>query len=201
MLMTHFAILDAGDPAPGLFHRLGHSLRRFFGLEDPEETAPPIPGGRAPSVMRSDAPTEPILRIVRMDPEVLHPAGGLRWRRHPQLLKQSLSDLSLNQREARHEAVRGLYAARAGALDVAVTHFTRAARCPDLDLSEIPGFWQLTRSAMNTAVEAYEAVDRIRDASALHARIRTMYRPRAISPVPANVTHLPEPASKISSNS
>jgi hypothetical protein len=138
---------------------------------------------------------------VRMEPQVLRPAGGFRWRRHPQLLNQPLSELSVDQREARHEAVRGLYAARAGALEVAVAHFTRAARCPDLDLSEIPGFWQLNRSGMVTAVDAYEAVDRIRDASALNARIRTLYRPRALSPVPANVTHFHEPEPKVSSNS
>lgn len=201
MLMTHFAILEAGEPAPGLLHRLAQSLKRFFGLEDQAVAEQMTLADSTLDTMDPDAPTEPILRIVQTDTGVQDPADGLRWRRHPQLLKQPLSDLSLGEREARHEAVRGLYAAKAGALDVAVSHFTRAARCPELDLSEIPGFWHLSRSAMNTAVDAYEAVDRIRDASALNARIRTMYRPRALTPVPANVTRLPEPASKVSSNS
>ena len=97
--------------------------------------------------------------------------------------------------------MRGLYAARAGAMDVAEEHFSRAALCPEIDLSAIPGFWQLGRSAMMTAVEAYERTGRIRDASALNARIRTMYRPRALSSVPANVTHLPERSANISSTS
>lgn len=199
MLMTHLAILDAGEPEPGVWDKLRTNILRFFGLA--EDTAPEEIVFEGPEAISHDAPTEPLLRLVTVEPRVIHPTDGFRWRRHPQLLKQPASDLAHNERDARHEAVRGLYAARAGAIEVAVSHFTRAAECPDIDLSAIPGFWQLSRTAMMTAVEAYERVDRIRDASALNARIRTMYRPRALTPVPANVTHLPEPASKISSNS
>lgn len=198
MLMTHLAILDAGEPEPGLFHQVREHLRRFFGLAD---DTPPAAPGDAPACGNAGTPTEPILRLLPADAG--DPGSGLelRWRRHPQLRRRPASDLSTDQREARHEAVRGLYAARAGALDVAEEHFTRAARCPEIDLSAIPGFWQLDRSAMMTAVEAYERAERIRDASALNARIRTMYRPRALSSVPANVTHLPARDAKISSTS
>lgn len=197
MLMTHLAILDAGEPEPDLIHRVRRQILRFFGLADdaPAGTTIPTPP------LANEQPTEPILRLVTTEPEVVHPTAGFRWRRHPQLLKRPASELPIDQREARHEAVRGLYAARAGALEVAEDHFARAAACPDIDLSAIPGFWQLSRAAMLTAVAAYERTDRIRDASALSARIRTMYRPRALSSVPANVTHLPHTAQKISSNS
>ena len=199
MLMTHLPILDAGEPEPHIWHKLRDGVLRFFGLDG--HPADDLPSRTAHTGIHPDTPTEPILRLVTVEPRVIRPAEGFKWRRHPQLLNQPAPDLTHNQREARHEAVRGLYAARAGAIEVAVDHFTRAAHCPEIDLSAIPGFWQLGRSAMLTAVEAYERVDRIRDASALNARIRTMYRPRALTPVPANVTHMPEPASKISSNS
>lgn len=197
MLMTHLAIFDAGSTEPGLAHRLRDHLRRFFGLADDT----PAAAIDTESLTALDTPTEPILRLVPDNEDRSRSPQGLRWRRHPQLLRRATSDLSTDHREARHEAVRGLYAARAGALDVAEEHFSRAALCPEIDLSAIPGFWQLGRSAMMTAVEAYERTGRIRDASALNARIRTMYRPRALSSVPANVTHLPERAAKISSTS
>lgn len=195
MLMTHLAILNEGAPEPGLAHRLREHLRRFFGLTD-DIPAPAIDIELAGTL---HTPTEPILRLVPASPEGSKLSQALRWRRHPQLLRRPASDLSTDQREARHEAVRGLYAARAGALEVAEDHFARAALCPEIDLSAVPGFWQLDRSAMMTAVEAYERAGRIRDAAALNAHIRSMYRPRALSSVPANVTQLPERAAKISS--
>lgn len=200
MLMTHLSILDAGEPEPGLWHRVRQHLARFFGLDGHD--VPAISESITPPPAReASIPAEPGLRLVTIEPKVIRPSEGFRWRRHPLLLAQPAPDLAHDQREARHEAVRGLYAARAGAIEVATDHFTRAARCPEIDLSAIPGFWQLSRSAMMTAVEAYERAGRIREASALNARLRTMYRPRALTPVPANVTHLPEPSSKISSNS
>jgi hypothetical protein len=200
MLMTHLAILDADKPGARLMHRLRDDLLRFFSLADDALDATPA-RPMTPVIRNEGSPTEPILRIVETEPDVLRPAEGFRWRRHPQLLKRPAPATVIDQRGARHEAVRGLYAARAGALEVAEKHFTHAASCPDIDLSAIPGFWQLSRSAMLTAVAAYERAGRIRDASALNARIRTMYRPRALSALPANVTHLPEPAPKASSNS
>lgn len=197
MLITHPAIHNAEESGPGVLHRIREHLLRFFGLhnEVPDAVL------SAPPVSSQEAPTEPILRIVETDPDVLRPAQGFRWRRHPQLLKRPEAPVATDQRSARHEAVRGLYAARAGALDVAEAHFTRAAGCPDIDLSAIPGFWQLSRAAMLTAVGAYERAGRIRDAAALSARIRTMFRPRAVASLPANVRHLPEQSPRISSNS
>lgn len=201
MLMTHLSILDAGEPGPGLWHKVRDSLLRVFGLHGDDAPVSGEPATPSNGKIDRDSPTEPLLRLVTVERKIIRPSEGFRWRRHPLLLRQPASDLTMDQREARHEAVRGLYAARAGAIEVATDHFTRAAQCPEIDLSAIPGFWQLSRSAMMTAVEAYERSGRIRDASALNARLRTMYRPRALTPVPANVTHMPEQSSKISSNS
>jgi hypothetical protein len=201
MLMTQLAILDAGESKPRRFERLTRQLARLFGFSDD----PILPSLQEPESASDPAGTlsEPVLRIVSPEREDAdaREATTLRWRRHPQLLDQKEPSLSGNEREARHEAVRGLFAARAGALQCAESHFARAAACDEIDLSAIPGFWQLDRSAMMTAVEAYERAGRIRESSALNARIRTMYRPRSLTPVPSNVRHLPQSASKASSNS
>ena len=54
---------------------------------------------------------------------------------------------------------------------------------------------------MLTAVAAYEDAGRVREASALSARIRTMFRPRALTPVPGNVTELPARMLSVSNGS
>jgi hypothetical protein len=201
MLMTHFAILDQGERKPGLLQRIWQHLASFLCLGEEPEPVRHEPIAR-PSTRRIEAPlTEPILRVVAVEPDIISQPDGFRWRRHPQLLGQPGPDLLPSEREARHEAVRGLFAARAGALECAATHFAEAARCEQIDLSAIPGFWQLDRTAMMTAVDAYERAGRIREASALNARIRTMYRPRALTSIPTNVTHMPQTPSKVSSNS
>ena len=94
---------------------------------------------------------------------------------------------------ARQEAVRGLFAAHAGAIDVAVQHFAIAARCDEVELTAVPGFWQLTRGQMQAAVEAYEQVGRYRDAAALDAHIATIFRPSlvgaTVKPVQPRAAH------------
>jgi hypothetical protein len=124
-----------------------------------------------------------------------------RWRRHPQLRNPNGASLPQNLREARAHAVRALYAARAGDLNAARRAFALAAAEPTLDLCDVPGFWKLPRRAMLAAVDAYEEAGRLRDASALSARIRTMFRPRALAAVPSNVTELPDRKLSISSGS
>ncbi len=114
-------------------------------------------------------------------------AGLFRWRRHPQLLNRSEfsepdpDDLG---RGARSASVRGLFLARSGRFDDARTAFAIAAGESTLDLTAIPGFWDLSRGGMLAAVRAYEDAERFRDASALGARIRLKYRPRSISAMP-----------------
>lgn len=122
-----------------------------------------------------------------------------RWRKHPVLLNREPL-IRNEERDARHEAVRGLFAAQAGAHSCAEEHFTRAARVYAIDLTDIPGFWALSRTAMLTAVTAYENAGRLRDAAALSARIRTLYRPRALNEVPSNVTALPSQPAKASNS-
>lgn len=186
------------EPMDSWITRVARQLANLFGLGDPPVPAPTRSENLTVGTHVDDAPTEPILRIVEPEPAPASQPASHRWRRHPQLLTQPGSDLTSDEREARHEAVRGLFAARAGALGCAGEHFTRAARCEAIDLTAIPGFWQLERRAMSVAVDAYEAAGRIRDASALNARIRSMYRPRALSPLPENVTPLPQPDEKAS---
>jgi hypothetical protein len=196
MSTTHVTVFDAAESKPTVGERIARRLARFFRLDD----EPAARAGLAPAE-DVPVPAEPVLRIVKTEPESDTLPSSFRWRRHPLLRNQAPSHLPGNEREARHDAVRGLFAARAGALECAASHFARAAECDRIDLSGIPGFWQLDRSAMMTAVEAYERAGRIRDASALNARIRTMYRPRVLTPLPENVTHLPQAPTKVSSNS
>lgn len=198
MLMTELTMMDTAPEDHSIFARCRKAMARFFGL------------GESPVTFRSAAETDatppmpvipPPLRIVSSTPKPLPTVQDFRWRRHPQLLQQPANHLPDDEREARHHAVRGLYAARAGAIECAGHHFAKAAACEDLDLCEIPGFWALPRAAMLAAVSAYEDADRMRDASALNARIRTIYRPRAVRPVPINVTELPSRKETLARNS
>jgi hypothetical protein len=192
MLMTEFAMMDPGPAGNSVLSRCCRVIARFFGFDSP-------PSGRFEERVREQLPlmphsgqaSHPELHLVRQSCATSAPVVPHKWRRHEQLLHRPTSTLPDEERQARQHAVRGLYAARAGALDAAVHHLTQAASCPDVNLCEIPGFWQLNRAAMMTAVHAYEQAGRLRDASALGARIRTRFRPRVLSPVPGNVTELP----------
>lgn len=117
------------------------------------------------------------------DPEE---SAAFRWRRHPQLRQQMMMDPDLDSRVlargARSAAVRGLFLARSGRFEDARASFAAAAES-SVDLTAIPGFWDLPRSGMLAAVDAYADVERFRDASALGALIRLTYRPRSISTV------------------
>ncbi|MGI8484111.1 MAG: hypothetical protein ACR2OU_07600 [Thermomicrobiales bacterium] len=107
--------------------------------------------------------------------------GLFRWRRHPQLrIDRSLDAMPECERSARLAAVRGVFAARDGHFDTAAEFFLVAAREPAIDLGDVPGFWRLSRAGMQAAIDAYEDADRVRDASALTARIRTVFRPRPL---------------------
>ena len=185
MLVTEFAMMDPGPSGNSLLCRCLRAISQFFGFgHSPAETR---------SVYSSDAQAPRSLPTAT-PPSRLHivPAPETsrlsitdhKWRRHQQLLHRPTSMLPQDEREARHHAVRGLYAARAGAVDAAEDCFTQAAACADIDLCEIPGFWQLDRTAMLAAVRAYEVNGRLREASALNARIRVSLRPRVLAPIP-----------------
>jgi hypothetical protein len=203
MLMSSFAMMDLGPERGTLLERCRRVIARFFGFGDlPAELQ---------DLLRSDPSfTRPATSAaitdlrVHMAPDVAGSAAGnqsLRGRRHPQLREQRTGALPSNERDARAQAVRALYAARSGDLDTAQHFFTLAASESSIDLCEIPGFWNLSRAAMLTAVVAYEENGRLRDASALGARIRTKLRPRALTSVPENVTELPARKLSLSSGS
>jgi hypothetical protein len=80
-------------------------------------------------------------------------------------------------------AVKGLYFAHNGEVDEAFVHFLQAVTEYDIDLTELPSFWKLTRRAILAAADAYEVVGRYRDAAAIQARVRTELRPRNVVPL------------------
>lgn len=108
-----------------------------------------------------------------------------RWRRHPQLRNRPMwsseAMAAAFRRETRSSAARGILLARSERLDDARVAFASAARDETIDLTAVPGFWDLSRAAMLVAATAYADVERFRDAAALAAQVRTTYRPRAMS--------------------
>ncbi|MDQ3613020.1 MAG: hypothetical protein M3412_01720 [Chloroflexota bacterium] len=112
------------------------------------------------------------------------------WRRHPQLRAAPSASPSITsgRRSARLEAERGMILARGGKFADATAAFVTAASDPKVDLTALPGFWDLSRQGMASAVRAYEHNSRIRDAAALKARMRSTLRPRAIKPLPATAS-------------
>ena len=110
-----------------------------------------------------------------------------RWRRHSQLRNRPIAGLedmaTASRQEALSSAARGILLARSERLDDAREAFALAARDRTIDLTAIPGFWDLSRAGMLVASTAYADAERFRDAAALAARVRTTYRPRAMRPV------------------
>lgn len=188
MLVTELAYRDMEACTDGLAARLRHLMRRLCGrfrasheAHAPDRPAPdPISHLRlVPAVADCHAPNRPAAT-----PSI----DAFRWRRHPQLLRQPMSTLKHDsedlERGARSASVRGLFLARSGRFDEARVAFALAAVEPSVDLTAIPGFWDLSRAGMTAAVGAYEDVERIREAAALGARIRLHYRPRTVSAIP-----------------
>lgn len=157
--------------------RIANAIARYigFGMDDLPQPSP-IP--KEQKLKIDSAKPQNSLHLVST-PKDVKQLPSHKWRRHPQLRSYE-APLPKDVRDGRHEAVRGLFAARAGALDVATRHFSVAAQCEDVDITAIPGFWNLTRGQMQTAVDAYEAVGRYRDAAALDAHIATIFRPSLV---------------------
>lgn len=187
MLVTDLAYRDMNARADGLFQRfgslIGNVLRRT--TQHPSNCDGVFVLGPEHTAHLKLTPL-----TARKSPSADHPAetanGVFRWRRHPQLLNHSETsepDPDELERGARSAGVRGLFLARSGRFDEARAAFAMAAAESTIDLTAIPGFWDLSRGGMHAAVNAYEDVERYRDASALGARIRLKYRPRSISPL------------------
>ncbi len=142
--------------------------------------ATPIPVGPARNLTPGVRPDQPGDLVTPA------PDGSFKWRRHPQLRDRNGSPADRSPEEfhqgARAAATRGLFLARSERLGEARAAFAHAAADTSIDLTELPGFWRLSRGAMLVAAVAYEDVERYRDAAALSARIRTRYRPRALPP-------------------
>lgn len=93
--------------------------------------------------------------------------------------------LSATERRARAAAWRALLLARQRRFEAARVAFADAARLdPALDLTSVPTFWHLERGAHEAAVDAYEQTGRSREAVALEARLRQIYRPRLLASPP-----------------
>jgi hypothetical protein len=89
--------------------------------------------------------------------------------------------LSPAERRARAAGLRALTLSRGRKFAAARAAFVEAARLdPLLDLTRIPGFWKLERSAHEAAVDAYLETGRDRDAAVLRARIQSTYRPKPV---------------------
>lgn len=200
MIMTQFAMMDPGPVGNSLFSRCCRHVARFFGFGNAPDH-PRLAPVDTPDAHHRPATPDVTLRAMPMTERPPESIAGMKWRRHAQLRELPASLLDTAERRARQQAVRGLYAACAGDLVDAEARFTDAVAHEDIDLSEIPGFWTLSRGAMMTAVHAYENAGRLRDASALSAQIRTRFRPRVLAPVPGNVTELPSRRVSLSSNS
>lgn len=170
------------QPEPMIL-RMANAITRFIGFGNDETANQPTMAVTSSAERKPESPT-PSLHLVPAEIELgtttnetQHPSH--KWRRHAKLRAYE-APLSIDVRNGRHEAVRGLFAARAGALDVATQHFTAAACWDEVDLTAVPGFWNLTRGQMQTAVDAYERANRYRDAAALDAQIQTIFRPSLV---------------------
>lgn len=201
MLVTDLALRDMEQEAESLVGSLGRLLGRLRG-HHPASTKRPFASlgrnGTCPGADRAAESDDTIVAatVARFPPATAESTGEspFKWRRHPQLRARSdnsrspdaRSELEI-RREAKAAAVRGLFLARSERLEEARSAFVEAAADPSTDLADLPGFWQLSRRAMLTAALAYEDVGRYRDASALSARVRTKYRPRAVAPLTSPV--------------
>jgi hypothetical protein len=102
------------------------------------------------------------------------------------------SPLSAAERRARAVAVSALMRIRDGRFDLARNLFAEAAALDAaLDLTAVPGFWNLPRGAQQAAVEGYEQAGRTRDAELLAANLRYQFRPKLVRRQPLVEVPLP----------
>jgi hypothetical protein len=89
--------------------------------------------------------------------------------------------LTANERRARAAALRALAFSRARRFEAAQAAFQDAATLdPELDLTRVPAFWSLERSAHEAAIAAYVAAGRTGDAAVLRAKVQSVYRPKPL---------------------
>lgn len=155
--------------------RLGQAIATYIGFgRDPE----PIVANAKP-IQRTRVTQRPQFQVVK--PEVQ--PDRRRKRRltpHPQLRQPKQDTLPNSIRTARHDCMRGIAAAKSGALDIALRHWRRAVAAADIDLSAIPEFWDLTRGQMMVAIDAYEQVGKYQEAALLDEQLSSFYRPTLV---------------------
>lgn len=195
MLVTDLALRDMERETINLFGWIPAIMRRLWC--HPATSRPPVAPIRRRPISPVDSnvsgPPAPVpMRFPDSSPEMTTvPADSVdarfRWRRHPQLRDRPVASQDRSngvaQRDARSSAARGVRLARSERLDEARVALAKAASDETIDLTAIPGFWDLSRRAMLIACAAYDDVERFRDAAALAAHIRTTYRPRAVAPL------------------
>lgn len=188
MIMTDMAVRDLDMRSESLIDRCRRVFIDVLGRSSDHQL--PIEVARRPEPALHALPRTPSAPSkLRVMEAIDQPAESpdKRWQRHPQLRARHADAAPApgSERAARLAAERGVILARGRKLVEAVEAFTVAAQQETIDLGALPGFWDLPRNGMLAAVQAYERVDRLRDASALEARIRHLYRPRAVKPIPA----------------
>lgn len=188
MLMTDLAVRDLEGRRDSVVDHCRRLLVSIFGRSSDHNLPKAVTRGQ-PRTLRSMPSVSPpagmSMRVIATSRTAATPAEtDMRWQRHPQLRSQQPARATVSgvQRASRLEAERAMILARGGKLAEAVDAFRTAASDPAVDLCALPGFWDMPRSAMMTAVRAYEQVGRLRDAAALEARIRHLLRPRALKP-------------------
>lgn len=175
MLVTDLAMQDMTERSDAALNRLWRALIRPFRPAD----APTV------TIVALSAVSTTIEQVpIRSLPPADHESQE--WRRHPQLRRQEVAQvepaLSLAERRARASAVRGILLARGGRFSEARSAFHAAISAdPKNDLAATPGFWELSRRGMFSAIEAYEDHEQYRDAAALEASIRRTFRPRIVT--------------------
>lgn len=188
MIMTDLAVRDLEMRSETLLDRCRRALLDVFGRSSDHQLPQEVANLTRPALRAVPAspPASESLRIVGTT-EASVDAPQKRWQRHPQLRARQAEAAPMpgTVRAARLAAERGVLLARGRKLIEAGEAFTTAAQDESVDLATLPGFWDLPRNGMLVAVQAYERVGRLRDAAALEARIRHLYRPRAIKPIPA----------------
>ncbi len=91
------------------------------------------------------------------------------------------TDLGPDQRRAHLLAVRGLIHARQARHEAAGKAFADAlALNPQLELADLPTFWDLPRGGCDAAVDAYLHHGLTAEATTLNARLRQTLRPRPL---------------------
>jgi hypothetical protein len=184
MIMTDLALRDIQMQRETLLDRCRHLFVAVFGRSSDHRLPAEIAERPAPVLRAMPAAPRPRqqIKMVAAAPAM---ETDKRWQRHPQLRARQAEPAPLpgSERAARLAAERGISLARGGKLVEAVEAFATAASDETIDLGALPGFWDLPRNGMLAAVQAYERTERLRDASALEARIRHMFRPRALKPV------------------